>query len=147
MTTSRLSTRGSWESMIVKIIKCPVFLRSIILTANSSLLNFCLKPQIHWGFLLELLYSGRTGRLLLQNSFTMQKFQLLSKWPSKNSLFASTRGAFEKLKSSCKNPQWIWGFEQKFNKEQLAGSMIELRSTGHLMILAIILSRPLLTYR
>ena len=33
---------------------------------------------------------------------------------------------------------------QKFCKEQLAGSMIELRNTGHLMILTIILSRPLL---
>ena len=48
------------------------------------------------------------------------------------------------LKSSCKNPQWIWGFMQKFCKEQLAGSMVELRNTGHLKILTIILSRPLL---
>ena len=48
------------------------------------------------------------------------------------------------LKSSCKNPQWIWGFMQKFCKEQLAGSMVELRNTGHLKILTIILSWPLL---
>ena len=33
---------------------------------------------------------------------------------------------------------------QKFCKEQLAGSMIELRNTEKLMILTIILSRPLL---
>ena len=31
-------------------------------------------------------------------------------------------------------------FLQKFSKEQLAGSMIDLRNTGHLMILTIILS-------
>ena len=48
------------------------------------------------------------------------------------------------LKSSSKNPHWIWGFEQKINKEQLAGSMIDLRNTGKLVILTIILSRSLL---
>ena len=47
-------TRRGRDSMI----KCPVFLSSIILPANCSLLNFCSKPQIHWGFLHELLYKG-----------------------------------------------------------------------------------------
>ena len=53
-----LSTRSGRDSMIVKIINFSVFLSSIILPANCSLLNFCSKPQIHWGFLHELLYKG-----------------------------------------------------------------------------------------
>ena len=43
---STFSIRRGRDSMIVKIIKCPVFLSSIILPANCSLLNFCSKPQI-----------------------------------------------------------------------------------------------------
>ena len=50
--------RRLWYSMFVKIINFPVFLRSIILPANWSLSNFCLKPQIQCRFLHELLYKG-----------------------------------------------------------------------------------------
>ena len=39
--------RSGRDSMIVKIINFSVFLSSIILPANCSLLNFCSKPQIH----------------------------------------------------------------------------------------------------
>ena len=46
--------RSGWDSMIVKIIKCPVFLSYTILPANCSLQIFCIKPQIHWGFLHKL---------------------------------------------------------------------------------------------
>ena len=71
-----MSKRALWiwssrDSMIVKIIKCPVFLSSIILPANCSLLNFCSKPQIQWGFLLELFKLKEDDCLPLPNSFTM----------------------------------------------------------------------------
>ena len=65
------STRSGRDSMIVKIINFSVFLSSIILPANCSLLNFCSKPQIHWGFLHELFKLKEDDCLPLPNSFTM----------------------------------------------------------------------------
>ena len=63
--------RSSRDSMIVKIFKCPVFLSSTILPANCSLQNFCIKPQIHWGFLHELFKLKEDDCTPLSNSFTM----------------------------------------------------------------------------
>ena len=63
--------RSGRDSMIVKITNFSVLLSSIILPANWSLLNFCSKPQIHWGFLHELFKLKEDDCLPLSNSFTM----------------------------------------------------------------------------
>ena len=66
-----IRNRSGRDSMIVKIINFSVFLSSIILPANCSLLNFCSKPQIHWGFLHELFKLKEDDCFPLSNSLTM----------------------------------------------------------------------------